>query len=598
MFSNVAFHSKWAFVLCAVTTVLIVTISYWPAADAQFVYTDILDFQKMAWLRHGNDWHQLLFRRFNDWINYFRPLGVALFTLEVRLFDSQPGPMHLVSLLIHLFNVLLVGILAKQTCDRSFHSSQHIWVVAVPMLFYGLHPLLVEPVVWIGCQFELTATLFMLLGWIANLGIVAPILRAISVATCFFLAACSKESALAFPFILVVFHWFTLAEPHTRKPAQLRMLLTRNWATYLAILLAGGGYLALRHWALGTFIPNSGAHTLPLWARLQETSFLYLRYWQMFFWPTVGMGPMHPEPTQPFLGFGAAIVLQDIGAASILLTAVLFALRRFYVGGLVLCATLALLPVLHIIDANFDVSMYHERYAMTALAVACAWLPAALLQIPARFHRTLAFAGMLALTLWSALSIATIRVTVPLWSTQLKLWQWALETNPNYVFVKDQLIDAYVDEGDDASAWKLITEVVNNKEQCINCMLNAAILSVRESNPQRASFFLQKIKDIPGLYASITSHRIYLTTVGQTELLEGHLTAAEAAARAAMTLDNLDPSPQFLLAVALALEGRITEAQQVETRAIALLPPADQPAQRRAFDQLLKSRQTDTPMGP
>jgi hypothetical protein len=598
MFPNAAFRSKWAFVLCAITVTLIVAISYWPVARAQFVYDDILDFQKMAWLRHGSDWHHFLFRGFNGWVNYFRPLGVALFTLEVRLFNANPAPMHLVSLLIHLINTVLVGILAKQISDRSFHRTRHPWVVAAPMLLYGLHPLLVEPVVWIGCQFELTATLFMLLGWIANLGVAALTPRTISIAICFFFAACSKESALGFPFIIVVFDWFTRPEPRARALTQLHMLLIRNWATYLAILLAGIAYLALRQWGLGALIPANLMPALPLWARLQEASFLYLRYLQMFFWPTVGMGPMHLVPTQLFLGCGAAVVLQDIGAACILLAATLFALRRLYIGGLVLCTTFALLPVLHIIGPNFDTSLYHERYAMTALAVACAWLPAALLQIPARLHRVLALTGMLVLSAWSVLSIATIRVTVPMWSTDLKLWQWALETDPNNVVAKNQLISEYIDEGDHASAWKLIAGVVNSKEQCMTCMLNAAILSIREGRPQRASFFLQKMKDMPSLYEDVTSHRNYLTTVGLVELSEGHLSAAEAAARAATALDNLDPSPQILLAVALAQEGKIPEAQQVETTTNALLPPGDQVEQRRAFDQFVKSRQAGATKEP
>ncbi|RDS85307.1 tetratricopeptide repeat protein [Dyella psychrodurans] len=598
MFFNAAFRSKWAFILCAITITLIVAISYWPVAHAQFVYDDILDFQKMAWLRHGSDWHQYLFRGFNGWFNYFRPLGVALFTLEVRLFNAQPEPMHLVSLLIHLFNTLLVGMLAKLTCDRVFPSNRHPWMIVVPMLLYGLHPLLVEPVVWIGCQFELTATLFMLLGWVANLGIANATPRAVSIAICFFLAACSKESALAFPFIIAIFDWFIQPEPHASKLTQLRTLLVRNWPTYLAILLAGGAYLALRHWALGALIPTGNAHPLPIWARLQGASFLYLRYWQMFFWPTVGMGPMHPVPMQPFLGFGAATVLRDIGAASILLAATLFALRRLYIAGLVLCTTFALLPVLHIISINFDTSFYHERYAMTGLAVACAWLPAALLQIPSRSHRILALTGMLVVAVWSVISIATIRVTVPLWSTQLKLWQWAVETSPDFVIAKNQLIETYLNEGDDASAWKLIAEVVNSKERCMSCMLNAAILSVRENKPERASFFLQKIKDMPELYLNVESHQTYLTTVGQIELLERHPSDAEGAERAAIALDSLNAEPQIFLAVALVQQGKIAEAQQVEATAITLLGPEDQAKQRRVFDQLVKSWQADATKNP
>jgi len=594
MFSNTVFRSKWAFALSAAVVTLVIALTYWPVAHAGFVYDDILDFQKMAWLRHGNDWQQLLLRRFNDWLYYFRPLGVALFTLEVRTFDGAPGPMHLVSLLIHLVTTLLVGWLAVQLSRTASNPGKPLWVFTVPLLIYGLHPVLVEPVVWVGCQFELAVTFFMLLGWMVNIGIKHPVVRAISVAICFFLAACSKESAIAFPFILIVCDWFAYSAPQSgHKLDQIRALLVRNWMTYAAIFIAGSAYLALRHLALGALIPSNGAQPPPLWAGLQQTSFLYLRYWRMLFWPTIGMGPLHPISAQQFWSLDASHVLQDIGAVGILLFGAYSFLWRRYVGGLILCVTFALFPVLHIIGAAFDTSLYHERYAMTALAMVCAWLPATLSDIPS-FHgsmrRIALLTGPIILTVWLVMAITTVRITVPLWSHEVPLWQWALQENPNYIGAKDELISAYVEQKSYPSAWKLIDEVTRSGERCVNCALNGAILSIRESDPQRASFFLQKIRDFPELYTSPSSYRTYLTLISQVELLNGHSAHAEGAARSAIALDPLDPSPQLVLAAALVLQGKTAEATQVENYAVSLLEPQEQPTQQKKFKELLESR--------
>lgn len=594
MFANTVFRSKWAFALSAAVVTLIIALTYWPVAHAGFVYDDILDFQKMAWLRHGNDWQQLLFRRFNDWLYYFRPLGVALFTLEVRMFDAKPGSMHLVSLFIHLVNTLLVGWLAVQLSRKASNPDRSLWIFIVPMLIYGLHPVLVEPVVWVGCQFELAVTLFMLLGWMANIGIKRPVIRAVSAAVCFFLAACSKESAIAFPFILVVFDWFAYSAPQSgHKLTQIRVLLARNWMTYAAILVAGSGYLVLRHWSLGALIPNNGSQPPPPWAGFQQASFLYLRYWRMFFWPTIGMGPLHPVPAQQFWSVDASHISQDIGAIGTLLFGAYFFLRRLHAGGLILCVTFALFPVLHIIGAAFDTSLYHERYAMTALAMVCAWLPATLSDIPsfhASMRRIVRLTGPVILAVWLVMAVTTVRVTVPLWSHEVPLWQWALQENPTYIGAKDELISAYVEQRSYASAWKLIDEVTQSGERCVNCALNGAILSIRQSNPQRASFFLQKIRDFPELYSSPSSYRTYLTLISQLELLNGHSAQAESAARSAIALDNLDPSPQLALAVALVLQGKTAEAIQVENYAISLLAPQEQSAQQKKFKDLLDSR--------
>ncbi|WP_188794478.1 tetratricopeptide repeat protein [Dyella nitratireducens] len=588
MFSSTNSSSKWALALCTAIVSLIIVLTYWPVAHAQFVYTDIIDFQKMAWLRHGDRWMPLLFRGFNNWTIYFRPLGVALFTLQVRLFDAQPGPMHLVSLALHLVNTLLVGTFALQIGKHDPVQKHRLGVLCISTLLYGLHPLLVEPVVWIGCQFELTATLFMLLGWIANIDMARPGLRALIVAICFFLAAASKESAAAFPFVIVTLDWFIRTGPNNSSiSARIRKLLTHNWLTYAAIVLTGLAYLTIRHGALGVLVPAVDTHPLPLWARLQESAFLYLRYWRMFFWPTMGMGPLHPIPSQQFLHFNASTALQDTGAACILIMGILLTLRRRHFGGLILGVTFSLLPVLHLIGPNFDASLYHERYAMTALALACAWLPTSLQQmsVPPSVHRLLPLAGKLILSAWLILAVITIRVTAPLWSTQINLWTWAVQNDPTSINARDELISAYMEQGDDASAWKLIDEIVKNHEQCVTCMLNAATLSIGEGNPQRASFFLQKVKDLPELN-SRSNFRTYLTLIAQIEVLQDHYKQAEAVARTAIALDNLDPQPQLVLAVALAMQGQITAAVQVEDAATPLLTKDKQVKERQKFEAL------------
>jgi protein O-mannosyl-transferase len=584
-------RKRWPEGACAIVIMLIIALVYWPVSRAQFVWDDIVDFQRMAWLRHGDDWQHMLLHKFNDWAAYFRPLGVALFTLEVRAFDTTPGPMHLISLLIHLVNTLLVGVLATQLSVRILSQNVRLRTLALPMLLYGLHPVLVEPTVWIGCQFDLVATLFMLLGWLAGIRIKHSIIRAIAVSTCFFLAACAKESAIAFLPILLVLNWIAMEVSQDQSVfAQLRKLLTRYAATYFGVLLAGSGYLALRHLALGDLIPNVGGQILPFGARLQESSFLYLHYWRMFFWPTVHMGPIHQVDVDRFIKISVWSLLQDALALCILATGIVLTIRRRYTGALIFCVTLALFPVLHVIAANFDSSLYHERYALTALAVACAWLPLALSEIPTypRMQRILSLLAYIGLATWIALAIMNIRVTIPLWSTQVNLWQWALQENPGSVSAKDELISGYIDAGDHTDAWRLIDGLMASHTPCINCMLNAATLALREHDTKRADFFLQQMKNSPDLYGSPTTLRVYLTDIGALELMEGHADVAERVERLAANQERLDPNPQLFLAQALATQGKTDEATQVENTAITLMEPSQREQQQQWFARFLQ----------
>lgn len=80
----------------------------------------------------------------------------------------------------------LVGLLSWQ-CSRATSNAQlRVGLLALVMLLYGLHPALIEPVTWIDCQFDMAATLFMLLGLLVNTCIKHRLSRAIAISSCFF----------------------------------------------------------------------------------------------------------------------------------------------------------------------------------------------------------------------------------------------------------------------------------------------------------------------------------------------------------------------------------------------------------------------------
>jgi hypothetical protein len=584
--------TRWFVGGIAIAVLVAVAAIYWPVAHAKFVWDDLLDFQRTAWLRHGSDWQHFVLRKFNNWDNYFRPLGVALFTAEVRSFDVQPGPMHVVSLVIHLINTLLIGVLAARLVRTTLSNTQRVVTWGVPMLLYGLHPMLVEPVVWIGCQFDLLALLFMMLGWVLSLSVKRPYVRAALVAISFFLAACSKESAAAFPLVLVIFDWFALDTPRDAgKLSQLKALLRRNSLVYVAIIVTAVAYLALRSWALGNLVPAMAGDALNVLGRIQEVSFLYMRYLCMFVWPTFGMGPLHPVYINHFQVVSAWSVLTDTAAIALVCAGIALTIQRTYVGGLILAATFALLPVLHIVPTNFSDSLYHERYAMPGLAMACVWLVPSLRGTFQNINlgRMASIASAAALFVWMTLAVMNVRQTIPLWSDDLMLWQWALQENPNFIYAKDELISAYIDHGDTASARKIINELVVDNVACANCMLNAASLAIQENDLQRASFFLDRIKNEKEIYANKVMYRFYLTLKGELLILQGKPGEAEEVLQNAALVDSLSPGPQLALATALALQGKIDDAWKAEYSAISLLAPDERSVQLNRFRKLVGS---------
>ena len=551
----------------AAAAILVVAIVYWPVVHANFIWIDWTDFHDRNWLRTGDSWKHYVLRDFNGWSNYFRPLVVGFFTLQVRLFDTTPGPMHAVSLCLHLINTLLVGLLAWRYTDAQLSLPRRAALLGIIMLLYGLHPALIEPVAWIGCQFELLVTMFTLLSLLADTHIQGSAARATVLAILFFMAACSKESAISIPMILVVFHWLQLPSQYTTTlRMSVHQLMRRNLVTYIAIVVAGTAYLIFRHWALGKIVNPFPATVSSAFARLQEICFIYLHYWRMLAWPMSGMGPIHPIDTTRFTAISLPNVLTDLAAISILLVGSILALkRRSALGCMVLAITFALLPVLHVASVDFDPSLYHERYAMTALAIACIMLPCLRWYLPENgsFRRLARPLLGLALLFWLSFAVINIRVTLPLWANDLALWRWTLVEYPQSTFAMNNLLSAYIQVGDRVHARELADRLQSEHAGCTNCMLNAAFVAISENDLPRAARILETVRHSKTLVNDTNTYLSYLYAVGLVSLQQGHLDDAVQILRTAVKLEPLAPQPKLSLATALALQGKKAEALEI-----------------------------------
>lgn len=579
--------------IVAVSILTLVALVYWPVIHAGFVWDDIIVFQQMSWLTEGNEWRHYIFRGFNYWTYYFRPLVVALFTAEVRLFDDQPAAMHAVSLCMHLVNTLLIGLIAwisAAATSRSHH--QKIIFLACSMLLYGLHPVLIEAVTWIGCQFDLMATMFMLLGIMANTLIRPRMARAISVGTSFFLSACCKESAVAFPAILAIHSWITLPDAGKQDLwANLRSFLHRHWKTFAALLVAGLAYLAFRRWALGQLVPSISNDAPSAFGRYQEVCFLYLHYWRTLFIPMPGMNPIHFVDTSLFGSATPKSVLTDILATTIVLSSLYLGIaRRSALACIVLAVTAAMLPVLHVVPTAFDASLYHERYVLTGLAIGCAMLPLVRVRLTAD-QRTWHFASRAAAFLgviWLAASTLSIRTTVPLWSSNIGLWEWALTLNPKSLDTMNNLLSAYISKKDYGSADALLEKIKASGVPCTICALNAANMALERGKPSVASGYLEEAKKSEEVANDRVLYGWYMLATGKMLLQQDNVPDAVDVLRASIEATPSDPQPRLFLARALAAQGRLREARSVSEVGIAMLPANRRPAMQRVMDALLQ----------
>lgn len=583
-------------VLLVPAILTITAIVYWPVVHAEFVWDDKFYLYDHAWLSQGSQWMQIVFHGFPDWGGtYFRPLGVALFTAEVRAFGEAPAPLHLISLALHLLNTWLVGVIARRLLVVSTHDADSRLLAGAAMLCYGLHPALIEPVVWISSQFDLLVTLLTLLGILANLALSNILTRSLAVAACFFLAACSKESAVSFPLLLLIADWLEPAATAPPSPRFVMVLLRRQWPVYLSVLAAGVVYLALRHAGVGSLVFESGHATTPSLRQMQQIGFAFLEYWKLLLWPMTGLGPIHPWPDWQSSEFGWQASGAVVCASCVAGISAWFLYKREPLGGLMSGFAAALLPVLHIVPIQFDDSVYHERYATMAIAFACALLPLALTRTISKYRPPASVAACLLLgcTAWLLLAMVNIQATLPLWSDEVRLWRWALAQNPGSIVAQDYLLSTYIEQGDVADARPLADALLRDGGACPQCMINVAFLALMRRDAQQAAVALHRAE--PAMRAAHPRHALimgYTLALGNLYELQSDPEDAAKAYRTAIAIEPSSAEAYMNLALLQARSGMPDSARKSLDIALSLSAThAAREKRRNEFSAAIKALQ-------
>ncbi|KAB7763274.1 hypothetical protein CKY51_20035 [Xanthomonas maliensis] len=401
---------------------------YWRVHGFDYVWDDVLLFVEDPSLRQDVTL-QSLSQRILPGVSYFRPLVLASFALEFKLFGVDPAVSHMVNLCIHVLNTLLVGGLAYLLVRES--AGKNIWRVSAAMALYGLHPILVEPVAWAAGRFDLLVTTFGLLGLILLLVPGARSWRYPLVALTFLCAALCKEMAIAFPLLAFLLLWCQ-ESPGVAVHRYLPLFFRRHAVLVLIVFLAGIAYLWMRWRYLPVGGELLGALPLSLGVKVALIGNTILFYLRLALWPFPMMSVMHPfDP----LHMSSLAYWMGIAVVVVVVTAGAVLLRRPSRAGLLAGAFLcALLPVLNIAPLSIAGNIGHARF----LAFPLAFLALAVTQLDWRgwplsapMARIMPFLVGALLTLFLAFGMLNINITLPLWRNNLTLWSWMYRQVPN-----------------------------------------------------------------------------------------------------------------------------------------------------------------------
>ncbi len=206
--------------------VLLVVGGYLPVLSAGFIWDDALILHSEV-LRHPDGLWSIWFdpRQIAHEVHYW-PVVYSSFWLENLLWGHNPVGYHVVNLLLHTINVLLVWWLMRRLAVAG------AWLVAG---VFALHPLHVESVAWVIERKDLLSGLFFLAAAAVYVGDYGRRTRGayLLTATCLVLGMLSKSIVVTLPLSLWLLHWWKQGRVSVAQSLRLVPLLL------LALAIAG-----------------------------------------------------------------------------------------------------------------------------------------------------------------------------------------------------------------------------------------------------------------------------------------------------------------------------------------------------------------------
>ena len=526
---------------------------------------------------HVYNWHPL------TWLSHMA---------DVQLFGLNAGGHHLVSLLFHIANTLLLFRVLRMMTGS-------LWPSAAVAALFALHPLHVESVAWASERKDLLSTLF----WLLTLGFYCRYVRKPGFRTYWpvllFYAAglLAKQMAVTLPFLLLLLDYWPLGrlrpaeapvitpkaeEAPGRKirkgkekpmtpPAQPPNLKEQvapsavDWRRLLPLvrekaplfaLAAAAGIMIL--WVqMETGIVKSAVQ-YPLPARIENALFSYAAYLVKMVLP-IHLAIFYPHP-------GTALPFWQVGGAALLLLLItLFVLRSrrpylltgwfWYLGTLV--------PVIGLVQVGIQGMADRYTYVpLIGIFIMIAWGLAEWADGRTSRKAVLlpaAASGLLALAILTGFQVRT-------WQNSTTLYSHAAAVTSGNDWAEYNLGLALAGEGRLDEALPHFQEAVRLRPGYADAYLNIGVVQALRGDPNGASAHFARVLEIDPDHVE-ARRNVALACLGRGDL--------DGAAQHIRTLRRIrpdDPETWFLSGRLFARQGNPADAEAAYAEAIRLRP--------------------------
>ncbi|MBN1363600.1 MAG: glycosyltransferase family 39 protein, partial [Syntrophaceae bacterium] len=246
---------------------------------------------------HASNWHPL------TWLSHM---------LDCQLYGLNPGGHHIINLLFHIVNSLLLFFVFRKMTG-------HLWRSVFVASLFALHPLHVESVAWISERKDVLSTFFwMLTMWSYIWYVQHPrIDKYLLVLLFFILGLMSKPMLVTLPFVLLLLDYYPLCRFHksdgskntVQRSIVFRIILEKLPFFVLVAISSAVTFYAQKH---GGAV--SSLDVIPIQARISNALVSYASYILKMLYPAK-LAVLYPYP-ENFLPWwqiaGACFLLSGI----------------------------------------------------------------------------------------------------------------------------------------------------------------------------------------------------------------------------------------------------------------------------------------------
>ncbi len=193
---------SWRAALALAAIMAATVLVYWPSLNNQLLNWDDAmqvtanpDVKNLSLKTLGNIWSSF-------YVGMYQPLSSLTYAVEYKLFGPSPFAFHLIDLVLHLINIILVFCLFKILKTKN-------WLALSAAALFAVHPMNVEVVAWISATSTLCFSGWLLVASIAYFQYLQKNKRGylwLSLSA-FIIAVLYKSAGVIFPLIMLMALW-------------------------------------------------------------------------------------------------------------------------------------------------------------------------------------------------------------------------------------------------------------------------------------------------------------------------------------------------------------------------------------------------------